>query len=796
MRQLRKASGFTIVAVAVLALGVGANTAIFSVVNAALLKPLPYREANRLVWIGETLKGDSTDQVTLTPDFLEWRDRNRVFSGIAAFNVLTRTLTNVDEPLQLHTAKASSALLPLLEISPFLGRNFSQKEDRKGSDQVALISYGLWQRSFGGKKDILGHVLTVDDRLYTVIGVLPPAFYFPSPVSIDLVTPLGKNEETELKRSDGMTIVHDVIARLRPGVTLNQARAQIETIESHLAPPSFMSGLRMTVKVVSLRSCFLGNLRASLVSLLCAVAFLLLMACANVSNLLLSRAIARQQEMAIRSSLGASRMRLIKQLFIESVLLAFLGCVAGLVLASSVRGLLLRLMPQTIPGLAISALDWRVLAFALLAACLSAFVFGLGPALLSSAVPLTQSLTTEGSYLYAGARRQFWLNALASIQIAIAIVLLCGGGLMLRSFWNLRYRNLGFQTEHLLTAQLYLGNWKYAGRDAQILFLNKLLDSIGAVPGVEGVAVGNLPPGEGHATNGFAIEGRAPQPRGHRPVARGYAVSPAYLHVLRIPVLRGRGISETDRAGNTPVALVSETFARRNFPGQDPLGKRLRRERNDPWSTIVGVVADVKTAGLATPPESVIYFPYAQVGAIDEDIGLLTRTAFSPAYIESELRRRIAQLDSQQPITGIETMDRRLNESAAKPRLSTVLLGCFAALGVVLATVGLYGVMSLLVRGRFREIGIRLAIGARPGDVLRMILSHSLRIVLMGVAGGLCCALLLTRLIQSLLFDVSAYDPLTIGAAIAFLSAVALAASYLPARQASQIDPMASLRAP
>ncbi len=794
LRQLRKAPGLTIVAVAVLALGVGANTAIFSVINAALLAPLAYPEANRLVWIGETLKGNSTDQVTLTPDFLEWRDQNRVFTGIAAFNVLTRTLTNLGEPLQLHTAKASSVLLPLLEISPFLGRNFSRKEDQKGSDQVALISYELWQQSFGGKKDILSQALTLDDRAYTVIGVLPPAFHFPSSVSIDVVTPLGKNEETEMKRSDGVTIVHDVIARLKPGVTLNQARAQIEIIESHIAPPSFMSGAQITVKVIPLRSQFVGNLRTSLISLLCAVGFLLLMACANVSNLLLSRAVARQQEMAIRSALGASRRRLMKQLFIESVLLALIGCAAGVILASSVRGLLLRLIPQNIPGLTLSALDWRVLAFALLSACLSAFIFGLGPALLSSAAPLTQSLASEGRYLFAGTRRQFWLNALASIQIAIAIVLLSGGGLMLRSFWNLRYRDLGFQTEHLLTAQLHLGKSKYADRAAQIIFLNKLLDNVSSLPGIAGVAIGNLPPGEGHATNGFAIEGRARQPQGQRPVARGYAISPAYLHVLQIPVLRGRGISETDRAGNPPVALVSETFARRNFPGQDPLGKRLRRERNDPWSTIVGIVADVKTAGLATPPESVIYFPYPQVGAMDNDVGLLTSTSFSPAYMESELRRRIAQLDSQQPITNMQTMDRRLNESAAKPRLATVLLGCFAALGLVLATVGLYGVMSLLVRGRFREIGIRLAIGARPRDVLRMVLSQSLQIILMGVAGGVCCALLLTRLIQSLLYNVSASDPLTLGAVIAFLSLVGVAASYLPARQASRIDPMTSLR--
>ncbi len=786
-RQLRKAFGFTMVAVSVLALGVGANTAIFSVINAVLLKPLPYPDANRLVWVGETLKGSSTDQVTLTPDFLEWREQNRVFSGMAAFNVLARTLTNIGEPLQLHTAKASSALLALLRVQPLLGRNFSGLEDRKGSDQVALISHELWQRKFGGKKEILGQALTLDDRVYSVVGVLPPAFNFPSSIAIDLVTPLGKNEDVERKRGDGVTIVHDVVARLKPGVTLGQARAQMEMIESHIAAPSFMSRVQITVSVVSLRSRFVGNLRASLFALLCAVGFLLLMGCANVSNLLFSRAIARQREMAIRSTLGATRSRLIRQLLSESLLLAVLGCVAGLLLAVCTRGILLRLLPQSIPGLARLPLDGHILTFALLSALLSAVVFGLAPALLSSAGSIAPSIATKDRY-------SFWLNALASTQIAIAIVLLCGGGLMLRSFWNLRYRDLGFQTGHLLTAQLHLGKAQYASNAAQIVFVTKLLDRVAVLPGVEAVAVGNLPPGEGHATNGFAIEGRAQRLPGHKPVARAYAISPAYLRLLQIAIRKGRGLAENDRAGAIPVALVSETFARRNFPGQDPLGRRLRLEKDNPWSTIVGVVSDVKTAGLVSPPEPVIYFPYSQAGTMNDEVGILLRTAFHPAYLEPELRRQIAGLDLQQPVTEVQTLDRRLNESVAKPRLATVLLGCFASLGLILAMVGLYGVMSLLVRGRWRDIGIRLAIGARPCDVLRMILKQSLQIIFLGIVSGIGCALLLTRWLQSLLYDVSASDPFTLSAVTGLLVLVALAASYFPARRASQIDPMTTLR--
>lgn len=793
-RQFRKSLGFMAVAVTVLALGVGANTAMFSVINATLLRPLPYPEPSRVTWIGETLKGNSTDEVTLTPDFLDWRDHNQVFSGMAAFNLLTRTLTNAGEAEQLHTAKASCTLLPILGVQPVIGRNFSQKEDQKGNDQVALISYGLWLKRFGGERRVLGRTLALDDRVYTIIGVLPASFYFPSSVAVDVITPLGKDEESEMKRGNGTTIVHDVVGRLQPGVTVHQARAQMEAIESHIAPPSFMSGAKLSVRVVPLQSQLVGSLRSSLGILLGAVGFLLLMGCANLSNLMLSRSIARQREIAIRSSLGASRSRLVRQMLIESMALAGLGCVAGLVLAFCTRGMFLRLLHQTIPGLNALPLDWRVLSFALSSACLSALLFGLGPALLSSGVQIAASLNTGGRRIWGRRGRQMWLNALASTQIAIAIVLLCGCGLMLRSFWSLRYRALRFPTDHLLTAQIHLGKAKYADSAAQISFVTRLLDYVRALPGVDGVAVGELPPGDGHATNGFAIEGRAPQPEGQKPVARSYAVDPTYFHVLRIPLLKGRVFSEDDRATTLPVAVVNETFARRNFPGENPIGKRLHLVRDAPWALIVGTVADVQTAGLAATPESVIYFPYLQVGSLTDDVGILVHTTFNPAYIEPALRKQVAKLDLQQPIAGIQSMDQRLDESVARPRLATILLTFFAALGVVLASVGLYGVMSLLVRGRLQEIGTRLAIGARPVDVLGMVLRRSLQITAIGIAGGVCCAFVLTRFLKSMLYNISVTDPVTIGGVITFLALVALAASCVPAYRASQVDPARTLR--
>ena len=791
-RQLGKAPAFTAVAVSILALGVGTNTAIFSIVDAVLLRPLPYTDGGRLVWLGEVQKSDTTDEVTLTPDFLDWRSRNHVFTAMAAFNTAKRTLTGSGEPLSLSAAKASATLLPILDVQPLLGRNFRSDEDQKGHDNVAILSYGLWQQTFGANQDVVGKSIRVDDQLLIVVGVLPREFRFPSSEPVDILTPLGKNEAVESKRSAEMTIVRNVIARLKPGVSLEQARAEMELIESQLAPPSFMSAARITVSVISLRERFVGNVRAALIAVLCAVAFVLVLACANVANLLLSRAVTRQREMAIRSALGASRWRLATQLLVESLMLAALGCLGGLTLALWTRSVFVSLLPKSIPGLETLPLDLRVFAFAVVVAFVSAVVFGLGPALSTARSPVVESLISGGRSATGGVQRQRWLNLLASAQIAIAIVLLTGGGLVLESFWKLRYRDLGFQPNHLLTAHMQLSRARYPDSAKQIAFLDTMMDSVANLPGVEGVGVGNLPPGEGHATNGFGIEGRQQLPRGRRPVAQRYAVSVEYFRLLGIPLIEGRGFLESDNAAAAPVALISETFARRNFAGESSIGRRVRLESADAWRTIVGVVGDVKTAGLAAAPEAVIYFPYRQTGANGVDV--ILRSGRDPGAIAPGLRKTLARLDPQQPIAEISTMDLRLTESASRPRLAAVLLGSFAALGLILATVGLYGVMTFLVRWRFREIGIRLAIGAQPSDVTRMIFAHSFKVILGGVVVGVCGSLWLNRLIQTLLYGVSAADPLTFVLATGFLCLVGLSASYLPAREASGIDPITTLR--
>ena len=794
LRQLRKAPGFTLAAVLVLALGVGANTAVFSIIDAVLLRPLPYADSDRLLWIGEVIKGNTADEVTLTPDFLNWREQNHVFTAMGAFNVLTRTLTGVAEPVQIRTVKASSALLPLLKVQPLLGRNFSQDEDQRGHDHVAILSYSLWQQSFGGSNAVIGQDIRLDDQVFVVIGIMPREFHFPTPESIELLTPLGKNEAAELKRSDGMTIVHDVIARLKPGVTLEQGRAEMEVIQSHTAPPSFMSGAQITVRVLPLRDRLVGDVRTTLFVLLCAVGFLLLLACVNVANLLLSRAVSRQREMAIRSALGASRARLAKQLLVESLVLAALSCAGGLALAFWTRSILLSFVPKGIPGLEALPLDLRVLGFAVMSACVSALIFGLGPALTVAGAPIAHSLSSGGRSLIGGTRRQLWLNLLASAQLAIAIVLLTGGGLMLQTFWNLRYRNLGFRPDRLLAMRLQPSRARYPHGAKQTAFLDELLESVGNLPGVDGSAVGNLPPGDGHATNSFVIEGRPELPAGRGMIAGQFSVSASYFRLLDIPLLKGRALMESDTAATNPVVLINDALEHRYFHGENPIGQSLRTMPTDPWRTIVGVVQDVKNAGLAASPEPTIYFPYRQTGGLGDDEWILIRTPLNPIALESDLRKRIAQLDPQQPVGEMQTLEHRLNESASRPRLAAVLLECFAALGLVLATVGLYGVMSFLVRWRFSEIGIRLAIGAQPRDVVGMILIQGLKVIFAGIAVGICCALFSNRLIQSFLYGVSAVDPLTFSLTVGFLAFVGLVACYIPARQASKIDPMTTLR--
>ena len=797
-RQIRTAPRFTLAAAAILALGIGAITSMFSVINAVLLRPLPYPESGRLVWIGEVLKGSTSDEVTLTPDFLEWRRKNHTFTAMAAFNVFLRPLYLGGAAMQLRTLKASAALLPVLRVEPLLGRAFDRAEDQKGQDHVAILSYSLWQQAFGGDRAVIGRPIQLDDGTYQVVGVLPESFRSPTLEPVDLMTPLGKNEALELTRSPaGTTLVHEVIARLKPSVSAVQARAEIEQIESNITLPAFLRRTHATVRVMPLRDRFTGNLRYALLTLLCAVGCVLLLVCANVANLLLGRGESRRREMAIRAALGASRVRITQQLLTESLVLALLGTGLGISLALLSRRMLLSLIPHTLPGTLALPLDWRVLAFAILSTLVTAIVFGLGPALSSAKVSgAPESLTTEGRSLSGSLHRRNWLSTLAALQTAIAIILLAGGALMLQTFWKLRYQNLGFPAHRIVTASLNLSHSRFPTAERQVLFLDSVLDRLRNLPGVSGAGFGILPPGEGHATNGFGIEGRDFSTQARRPVAGQYSVSPGFFRLMGITVRNGREFEEHDTAGGTPVAMVNDAFAHSLFPQEDPVGHRVRFEANTPWRTIVGVVADVKMAGLAVSTEPGIFVPYRQSGFIGgESAGLVLRTSSGASAVAAEIRQEVAQVDPQQPVLKIETLDQRLDDAAAQPRLAAVLLAGFGVMGLLLAALGLHSVMFVLVRSRFREIGIRLALGGQPHEVVSLILRHSLRVISAGIAAGILGAVMLSRAVHSLWWGVSAADPLTLGGATVLLLATGLAASAFPARQASRVDPAEVLRA-
>jgi predicted permease len=797
LRQIRTAPRFAVAAAAILALGIGAITSVFSVINAVLLRPLPYPEADRLVWMGEVMKGSSTDEVTLTPDFLDWRQKNDIFTAMAAYNVVPRTLFLDGGAIQLRTLKASAALLPILKVEPRIGRAFVRGEDRKGEDRVAILSYHLWQQACGGDKAILGRAIHLDDGTYQVVGVLPEDFRFPTLESVDLMTPLGKNEQLELTRDPGTTtLVHEVIARLKPGVSVHFARAEMERIESNIGVPAFLSRVRVSVRVMPLRERFTGDLQYALLTLLCAVACVLLLVCANVANLLLGRSESRRREMAIRAALGASRTRITQQLLVEGLVLALLGIGMGLLIAVLSRRLLLSLIPPTLPGRLALPLDWRVIGFAMISGFATAVIFGLGPALSSAKMSSSAgSFLTEGRSLSGSMHRRKWLSGLAAFQTAIAIVLLAGGGLMMQTFWKLRYQDLGFPSHRIVTAGMHLNRSQFPTADRQALFLDDVLNRLRNIPGVGGAGFGILPPGEGHATNGFGIEGRAFPPRARRPVAGQYSVSPGFFRLMGIALRTGREFAGSDTSTSQPVALINEAFARSQFPNENPIGRRVRFEANQPWRTIVGVVADVKMAGLATSTEPGIFVPYRQAGFVGgEGAGLVLRTSIGVTPLAAEIRKQVAQVDPQQPVTRIETLEQRLDDAVAQPRLAAVLLGGFGVIGLLLAALGLHSVMFVLVRSRFREIGIRLALGGQPREIVSLILGHSLRVMAAGVVAGVLCAMVLSRVVHTLWWGVTAGDPLTLSASTVLLVLTGLAASAVPARQASQVDPAEVLR--
>ncbi|HMG76363.1 MAG TPA: ABC transporter permease [Pyrinomonadaceae bacterium] len=794
VRMLRKNWSVTAIVVVVLALGIGANTAIFSVVNAALLRPLPYADPDRLVRLSED--SPQVPQMSISyPNFLDWREQNKVFSGIAAMQFRSLNLTGVDEPERLAGRGVSAEFFDVLGVKPALGRSFSPAEDRPGVTPVCIISHGLWQRRFGSDAAIVNKQVTLSDTSYTVIGVLPESYVYGTPT--DVFVPIGLRADEMKARGEHPGIY--AIARLKPGVTVETARAELIAMAQRIGDQYGMKGNSATL--TPLREVFVGDIRTTLLILLGAVGFVLAIACANVANLLLARAATRYKEMAIRTALGAGRLRIVRQLLTESVLLAIVGGVLGLLLALWGIDFLRTAGADSLPSNAVIKLDGRVLIFTLAVSLLTGILFGLAPALGSAKTDLHDTLKEGGRSSTAGGRRHWLRSTLVVTEVALSLVLLVGAGLLIKSFLRILDTDPGFKPQNLLTMQLALNAKKDEGGKV-LNFFNDLNRRIAGLPGVEAAAFSNGMPLGMTADTSFAIVGRPKTEPGKQPQTMLYIASPDYLQAMGIRLVKGRFFTAQDTQKSPRVAVIDETFARQQFPNEEPLGHYIAGDgKTNPDGEIVGVVAHVKHFGLDAEErvQPQLYLPFNQapndlLPFLAPRMNLLVRTNTDPLNLTAAVRREVQALDPNQPVFNVSTMERTIDQSLGTQRLSMTLLAILASLALILAAVGIYGVMSYTVSQRTHEIGIRLAIGAQPRDVFRLVLRHGMTLTLIGVVLGLMGAFGLTRLMTRMLFGVEPTDPTTFAGIAILLIGVALVACYLPGRRATRVDPLVALR--
>jgi putative ABC transport system permease protein len=795
VRLMIKNPAFTLIAIITLALGIGANTAIFTVVNAVLLRPLGFHDPSRLVIAAE--KSQYPTISTSYENYVDWRDQSHSFESLEATRGATITLTGDGEPERLNSRYATAGLFPLLGVGTVAGRTFHRDEDRAGGPPVVLLSYGLWQRRFGGAPDTVGKSITLDSHPYTIVGILPKGFELLQPADVFLpFTPWAQTLPDDRNWHPGII----AIGRLKPDVTREQARTEMVGITKRLEDQYPIYNTGTSGDVVGLQDRLVQNVRPALLLLLGAVGFVLLIACVNVANLLLARAASRSREVAIRTSMGASRWRIVRGLLAESVLISVIGGACGLMVASASLGPLLRLAEGSVPQVFTVNLDRSVLLFTFLVSVITGLIFGIVPALRTTKLDLRETLNEGSRGSTSGPGQHRLRGLLVATEIAFAMMLLIGSGLLLRSFSRLQEVSPGFRPDHLLVADLPLSQNAYAKPEQRFQFFDRIIDRAGALPGVRSVGAASfLPVSGGGGLINFNIEGRPPKTP-HDYLAAGYrTITPQYIETLNVPLLQGRNIATGDTEKAPAVVVINATMARTYFPEENPLGKRMQigatPDKDVPYMEIVGVVGDVHQ-GLDSDPKAEMYLPYKQADALLPvfQLSIVLRTAGEPHAQAAALRSALGEIDPNQPLVKIRTMDENIAASVTEPRFRTWLIGIFAGLALMLAAVGIYGVMSYSVTQRTNEIGIRVTLGAQANDVFRIVVGEGMRLALSGIAVGVVAALISTRVLRTFLYGISAVDPVTFAATALLLTMVAVAASYFPARRATGVDPMVALR--
>jgi len=805
VRILLKHPLVTAIAIVTLALGIGANTAIFSVVNAVLLNPLPFREPDRVVALWESVPNQGRSRVT-PANFHDWKKQNTVFEDVAAFGRNSLTLTGDGEPEQLVGARVSSGYFAVIGVEPIIGRAFTAEEHELGKGHVVILGNALWQRRYGGDRNIINRNITLDNTLYTVVGVMPRGLYPVSPLNPGRITfdeqeqnfwlPMSFTAEWAAARS---AHVLGVVARLKQGVSKSQATAEMNAIGARLEK-EYPANRGEGILVSPFMDEVVGNVRPALLTLLGAVGVVLLIACANVAGLLLAQHAGRSKEIAIRAALGAGRRRLVRQFFIEGLLLSLLGTVAGLALASLGLKVLLQFVPAGVPRLAQVSLNWRVLGFTILIALGTCLIFGLIPALETSRLDLNSALEHSGRTSGPGASKLRFRQLLVVFQISMAVMLVIGAGLLVKSFWLLQRVDPGFESEHVLSAGLTLTISKYSEPEQINNFHKQLLERVSAIPGVKHATIAYDHPLTSNWIDSFQVEGRVLPADSRSQSANFVPIGPEYFDTVGLKLAGGRRFTPLDDENHPGVVLVNESFVKQYFPNENALGQKMRlgppgriwRNKKLTSFEVVGVVRDVKLAGLEAPSEPAYYIPASQAPL--EDMTILVRTTTDPLSIVGALRQAVWSIDPNQPIANISTLEKVVDDSVAPRRLNMLLMGLFGGLAMLLSAVGIYGLLSHAVTQRTQEMGIRMALGAQVNDVLKLVLKQGMMLVVMGEIIGLVGALALTRLIRGLLFGVTPNDATTFVVVAAVLGIVALLACYFPARRATKVDPLIALR--